>query len=123
MAKPNSKRKAPVNEDSRVLRRRKERETLATARAKKFGGPQDTRSGGRSFLEESSVLPITRHDYLLRVTAFRAFCQTHGLQIETSTDLDQALVEWFDVLFFEGWGADCPSLGKWGRCCHGPSAH
>ena len=47
-----------------------------------------------------------RHDDHLRVTAFRAFCQTHGLQIETSTDLDQALVEWFDVLFFEGWGAD-----------------
>ena len=105
------KRAKPGSDLTKLELLRRERESLAKSRAERFGGPRRPGLEGPTFLEQSSVLPATQKDYDLRFRAFQAFCQEYQLIVSTSAELDMALSEWFDVLFFEGWGADVGTKG------------
>jgi hypothetical protein len=100
-----------VLQETRLETLRRERVDLARKRARTFGGPKGPGLPGLTFLETSSVQAITRRDYDIRFSAFMGFCREFSLPWDTSEQLDIALAEWFEILFFDGWDASTGTKG------------
>ena len=62
-----------------------------------------------SHLELISVKPPTLNDYIIRATEFATWCATLGLHWVSDSELDLALLLFFDMLFFKGKGVDAGS--------------
>ena len=65
---------------------------------------------GLSICEEASVQTTTWKDYSKRPRLFWDWCRTSKLRTESTTDLESALLEYFDSLYLDG--ADAPDGSK-----------
>ena len=59
-------------------------------------------TGGLTTLETESITPKTRQDYERRLARFGDFCKLHGLETMGDADLEEAVVEYMDLLFSRG---------------------
>ena len=62
-----------------------------------------TSRGGRSYLETRPIKPVVQADYRHQYHAFLAFAARHRLPLRLRAQMDGAILEYLDHLFFEGW--------------------
>ena len=60
---------------------------------------------GMSLLEVRAVSPKVLNDYANRHQDFKDFCSESGHSTDSAEDIDNALAEWFDLLYLKGYAS------------------
>jgi hypothetical protein len=92
----------PRTPTSASSRRRAE---AAAHRRRRAQPAQLSGESGRTYLELASISEATLNDYRLRLRDFVSWCIRQGLTWNSPASLDEVLVTWLNVLYFQGLAA------------------
>ncbi|CAE7559605.1 ppt1 [Symbiodinium natans] len=89
-----------------LLASHKRRQQRGIQRKKKYEARLRATRGERGLLEQSSVREPQRKDYLSKLEGFYSFVVQYDLALSNEKELDEALCDYGDILFLDGYGSN-----------------